>query len=180
MDRYAAGDDEAFGEVYDAVAPRLYAYLLRQTRDVTRAEDLVQHTLLQIHRMRGRFIPGSAVLPWVFAVARRLLIDDLRRLKRDVLHGADGLEEQNVRDGHAAADDVLVARDLAQRLQQELLRLPESQRVAFELMRYDGMSHAEAAETLGITVSALKLRAHRAYVALRRAMEDSATDPSER
>ena len=45
-------------------------------------------------------------------------------------------------------------------------------------MRFEGMSHAEAAETLGITISALKLRAHRAYVALRRAIGDSVTDPA--
>jgi len=47
MDRYAAGDQSAFADVYDGVAPRIYAYLRRQTGDAARAEDLLQQTLLQ-------------------------------------------------------------------------------------------------------------------------------------
>ena len=50
--------------------------------------------------------------------------------------------------------------------------LPESQRVAFELIKYDGLSVAQAAETLGTTVTAVKLRAHRCYEALRGALRD--------
>src|SRR3981081_1794597 len=64
MERDAAGDDTAFGLVYDALAPRLYRYLVRQTRDRARAEDLLQQTLLHIHRARDRFIPGKEVSPW--------------------------------------------------------------------------------------------------------------------
>ena len=63
MDRYARGDDAAFGEVYDKLAPRLYGFLLRHTRDRAKAEDVVQQTMLQIHRARGRFLPGAEVTP---------------------------------------------------------------------------------------------------------------------
>src|SRR5207253_9574955 len=72
MEQYAAGDDAAFARVYDALAPRLYGYLLRQTHERSRAEDLLQQTMLQIHRARDRFIPGAEVTPWAFAIARRL------------------------------------------------------------------------------------------------------------
>src|SRR5438105_9007550 len=85
MDRYARGEDAAFVEVYDHLAPRLQAYLMRQTRDAARAEDCMQQTMLQIHRARGRFLPGARVLPWAFAIARRLLIDMHRRTGREVL-----------------------------------------------------------------------------------------------
>src|SRR5262249_20161831 len=84
MDRYAQGDEASFSELYDALAPRLYGYLLRQTRNDTRAEDLLQQTFLQIHCARGRFIPGADVVPWAFAIARRLLIDGVRRSGREV------------------------------------------------------------------------------------------------
>ncbi len=73
MDRYAQGDDAAFSELYDALAPRLYGYLLRQTRNNARAEDLTQQTFLQMHCARGRFVRGADVVPWAFAIARRLL-----------------------------------------------------------------------------------------------------------
>lgn len=63
MDRYAAGDDSAFADVYDGIAPRLYGYLLRKTRDAGVAEDVLQQTMLRIHRNRGAFEAGAHVLP---------------------------------------------------------------------------------------------------------------------
>jgi RNA polymerase sigma-70 factor (ECF subfamily) len=172
MERYAAGDDSAFAEVYDAVAPRLFSYLKRQTGDDSRAEDLVQGTLLQMHRARGSFIAGSPVLPWAFAIARRLLIDSLRKRKRDVLTTAEVDTDEACTDGEA--DRLVEAKQVARRLEQELSRLPESQRIAFELMRFDGLSHVEAAAVLGATTSAVKLRVHRAYAALRAVLGDLA------
>ena len=74
MERYAAGDDAAFATVYDVLAPRLYGYLLRQTRERSSAEDLLQQTMLHIHRARVRFIAGAEVTPWAFAIARLSLI----------------------------------------------------------------------------------------------------------
>jgi RNA polymerase sigma-70 factor (ECF subfamily) len=174
MERYAAGDDAAFGELYDALAPRLHGFLVRQTRDVARAEDLVQQTFLQIHRARGRFIPGAEVMPWAFAIARRLLIDGLRRRKREVLvaNEEDATGTPTVATD-AAADDLVQAQQLATRIQQVLAGLPETQRVAFELVKQEGLSIAEAAQVLGTTVSAVKLRAHRAYESLRRVLGDA-------
>jgi RNA polymerase sigma-70 factor (ECF subfamily) len=173
MDRYANGDDGAFGELYDLLAPRLYGYLLRQTRNTARAEDLVQQTFLQMHCARGRFISGADVVPWAFAIARRLMIDGMRRGKREVLSSqdADSLDAEPVAAG-LAADDEVHAKQIAARIHHELARLPESQRVAFELVKQDGLSMAEAAEVLGISVSAVKLRAHRTYEALRAVLGD--------
>ena len=168
MDRYAAGDDAAFGELYDLLTPRLYGYLLRQTRDAARAEDLVQQTLLQMHRARGRFVPGAEVMPWAFAIARRLMIDGFRRGKREVLgEDGDASPGETLASADIAADDLVQAQELAGKIQRELLRLPEQQRTAFELVKQEGLSLAEAAQILGTTVAAVKLRAHRAYEALR-------------
>ena len=65
------------------------------------------------------------------------------------------------------ADDVAQARELATRIDRVLAKLPQSQRAAFELIKNEGLSVAEAAQVLGTTVAAVKLRAHRAYEALR-------------
>ena len=175
MDRYARGEDAAFEEVYDGLAPRLQAFLVRYTSDRARAEDVVQQTMLQIHRARGRFIVGSQVAPWAFAIARRLLIDMHRRGGREVLSptGDDSLT-QLLAAVDAPADDVVIAKEVAARLSVELGRLPENQRVAFELIKQDGLSVAEAAQVLGTTVPAVKLRAHRAYEALRAVLADLA------
>jgi RNA polymerase sigma-70 factor (ECF subfamily) len=171
MDRYARGEDAAFGELYDGLAPRLQSFLQRYTRDRARAEDVVQQTMLQIHRARGRFPPGAQVVPWAFAIARRLLIDMHRRGGREVLAPTSDETLTQVRAAlDDRADDVAIAKETAQRLSEELARLPENQRVAFELIKQDGLSVAEAAQVLGTTVAAVKLRAHRAYEAMRAAL----------
>jgi RNA polymerase sigma-70 factor (ECF subfamily) len=170
MERYAAGDDAAFALVYDAVAPRLYGYLLRQTHNRARAEDLLQQTMLHIHRARDRFIRGAEVTPWAFAIARRLLVDSLRRGWREVL-AEDG--EPDGKSDAPTADDLVHAQELADRIQGALSKLPQSQRAAFELIKQEGLSVAEAAQVLGTTVTAVKLRAHRAYEALRAALGDA-------
>jgi RNA polymerase sigma-70 factor (ECF subfamily) len=166
MERYAAGDDSAFGEVYDVVAPRLYDFLLAQTRNRALAEDLMQQTFLQMHRARGSFAAGAEVRPWAFAIARRLMIDGLRRTKREKAH----LSEETYASADKTAeppDQVASARQLADRMSEVLEHLPESQRTAFVLTKQHGLSLAEAAQVLGTTVVAVKLRAHRAALALK-------------
>jgi RNA polymerase sigma-70 factor (ECF subfamily) len=172
MERYASGDDAAFEDLYDELAPRLHRYFLRQTRDVDLADDLVQQTLIKIHRARGQFLSGAAVVPWAFAIGRRILLDHLRqRRRRHEAPTSDGEPpEEAAKD--PAADALVEAQETARRIQAALLRLPESQRVAFELVKQEGLSFAEAAEVLGTTVSAVKLRAHRAYQALRIVLGD--------
>ncbi len=174
MERYAAGDDAAFATVYDALAPRLYGYLLRQTRERGSAEDLLQQTMLHMHRARIRFIPGAEVMPWAFAIARRLFLDGLRRGKREPR--ADEAEPDAAPSGEPTADEVVHAHELERRIDRVLAELPESQRAAFRLIKEEGLSVAEAAEVLGTTVAAVKLRAHRAYEALRAALGDNMVD----
>ncbi|HXK18316.1 MAG TPA: RNA polymerase sigma factor [Polyangiaceae bacterium] len=176
MDRYAAGDDAAFGEVYDALAPRLYGYLLRQTREAARAEDLLQQTLLQIHSARGRFFPGAELMPWAFAIARRLMIDGYRKKKREAQLVEEGAPEAPTA---AGTDDLLHRKRLLQALDAEVSKLPEAQRVAFELTRREGLSLREVAEVLGTTVMAVKLRLHRAQLALRAGVGKRRRDDAE-
>ncbi|HYQ04386.1 MAG TPA: RNA polymerase sigma factor [Polyangiaceae bacterium] len=166
MERYAQGDESAFASVYDSVAPRVHAYLIRQTRDRAVADDLLQQTLLQIHRKRGTYVAGLPVLPWAFAIARRLYIDECRRRKTDALWSARDVGEDDRR-ASALPDDEFATREAARLVEAELARMPGNQRVAFELLKVDGLSHQEAAQALGTTVNAVKLRAFRAYSAIR-------------
>jgi RNA polymerase sigma-70 factor (ECF subfamily) len=175
MDRYADGDDSAFDALYDALAPRLYKYLLRQTRDRGRAEDLLQQTMLKLHTTRGRFLRGADVVPWAFAIARRTLIDSIRARKREAEANADPVAALETETGSSAlTDELLHSLRLARKVETELSRLPEPQRVAFELIRNEGLSVRDVAQILGTTANAVKLRAHRAYVALRAAIADEA------
>ena len=71
MDRYANGDAGALETVYDEIAPVLERFLDARV-DPARAPDLIAETFLLMHRTRGSFIRGSAVLPWALAIAERL------------------------------------------------------------------------------------------------------------
>jgi RNA polymerase sigma-70 factor, ECF subfamily len=170
MDRHAEGDPAAFGQVYDLLGKRLFAFFVRRTRDRAMAEDLVQQTLLQMHCARQSYVRGSDVVPWAFAIGRRLLIDAHRRRKNEVLF--DSAEDAGAAlDGRASRDEipdeVASTRQIAARVQASLDALPEAQRTAYVLVREEGLSVAEAAEVMGITATALKLRAHRVYEHLR-------------
>ena len=140
MERYSKGDEAAFAELYDAIAPRLLGFLRKATRDGFAAEDLMQQTLLQMHRTRGSFIPGAPVMPWAFAIARRLMIDSARRrrLERRLFSDAPADDDRMTYEPIAAmasADDLLHARRLQWRLQQRLDALPEVQRTAYRLLQ---------------------------------------------
>jgi RNA polymerase sigma-70 factor (ECF subfamily) len=173
MERYAAGDDASFEALYDALATRLYGYIRRHVRDHQRSDDLLQETFLRIHKARGTFLIGAAVLPWAFAIARRLVLDEGRRTRR-APRVMDEDEPAASEPGISTdgPEHMVAAREVARRFADTLARLPESQRTAFELLKEDGLSLAEAAAVLGVTVTAVKLRAHRAYASLRVALGD--------
>jgi RNA polymerase sigma-70 factor, ECF subfamily len=173
MSRYAQGDDAAFDAVYEDVAPRLTRYLRRHVREKTRMEDILQQTFLQMHAARGTFILGAEVVPWAFAIARRLVIDASRSRKREELLAVDD-EDLSDRGGIAMAvassEELVQAQQAGERLAAAYERLTEPQRTAFELVKIDGLPYAQAAAVLGTTVSGIKLRVYRVHSALRGAL----------
>lgn len=171
MDRYASGDPAAFGELYDALAPRMYAFILRKVGDVARAEDLVQQTLLKLHCARGRYVAGSCVTPWAFSILRRLYLDQERRKKLEVL-SADGTTDTNPSSPLANPEESATQKEQLQLLSASAAsELSPAQQLAFELVHYAQMTHAEAAEALGTTVASVKLRMQRANHVVRAALD---------
>jgi RNA polymerase sigma-70 factor (ECF subfamily) len=177
MGRYAQGDAAAFDVVYDEVAPRLERFLRRHVREKAAIEDLIQQTFLQMHGARGTFIVGAKVMPWAFAIARRLMIDSGRRIKmrrEDCLEmDGDELAARVPAPLAASGEEMMQAKEASSRLEAAFGRLSAPQRSAFELVKTEGLSHAEAATILGTTVTGIKLRVHRAYLALRAALGEA-------
>jgi len=184
MDRFAAGDDAALGDVYDLAAPAVFGFLKGLCRDPQRAEDLTQETFLRIHRARGLFRPGSPVLPWAYTIARRLFLDDVRARRAEKVVAAPGGVagtaggDRSASAGEAAraldtaaagpsAEELFADQELSRALDEALAQLPEAQASAFRLLKGEGLSIAEVAGIMGTTRGAVKLRAHRAYLTLR-------------
>lgn len=171
MERYQAGDERAFRDLYRLAAPRLRNYLIRLANSVPVGDDLLQQTFLKIHRARGAYVRGADPIPWFYAIAHRTFLDEARRASRAIVRSAgDDLPElpaaiTGVSDAHhtETADP-----ELAKAALDALATLPPPQREAVVLTKLEGKSVAEAAEIAGTTVGAMKLRAHRGYEALRK------------
>jgi RNA polymerase sigma-70 factor, ECF subfamily len=177
MARYAQGDAAAFDAVYEGVSPRLESYLRRHLRGTTRVEDIIQQTFLQMHAARGTFNAGSEVFPWALAIARRLMFDVGRKARREECRDMQNEDDLDARMAMAKAiasgEELLEAREIGACLSAAYDRLSEPQRVAFELVKTAGLSHAQAATVAGTSVTGIKLRVHRAYVALRAALDQA-------
>jgi RNA polymerase sigma-70 factor (ECF subfamily) len=178
MARFASGEDAALGEIYDLASPAVFTFLLRICRDRPLAEDLTQETFLRIHRARGLYRPGAAVMPWAYTIARRLFLDVARSRRSKAgastveAFESTGTNEQSPWDVEPAApvrsaEDLLADRELAQAVDDALAKIPENQATAFRLLKGEGLSVAETAAIMGATKGAVKVRAHRAYEALR-------------
>lgn len=164
MSAYVAGSERAFDELYRRLTPKVYGYLLRLARKPERAEDLVQVTYSKLHRARASYLDGAPLLPWVLAIARRAFFDDSRALRsrREDLTNEGVLPEPSA-SAAEAPDTSLLERGLA--------AIPEGYREAIVLTKITGLSVTEAAAVVESTPSAVKLRVHRGYKALREAME---------
>jgi len=175
MARYCDGDATAFRELHARVAPRLVAYLGRMCRERALAEDLAQQTFLKVHRARSAYVRGADPVPWMFAIAHRTFLDEMRRRKRsrvEVAQGERGVPEAAASITGEPADAAPTGADpqLVQAALAALDQLPPAQREALILTKLSGKSIAEAAAITGATPGAVKLRAHRGYVALRKAL----------
>jgi RNA polymerase sigma-70 factor (ECF subfamily) len=171
MDRFADGDNGAFDELYRAIAPRLYAYALRIAKhDRWLAEDLVQHTFANICERRGGFIRGARTMPWALSILRHRHLDMLKKPKREEFfpEGVGDTSEDCEAPGPAECTE---RKQLDELFRQELRRLPASQREVCELFYYGGLTQAEVAEMLDVSVAAVKSRVQRATESLRQIFE---------
>jgi len=173
MARYCDGDASAFRELYAAVSPRLYGYLVKMSRSRALADDLLQQTFLKVHRARAAYVRGADPLPWIYSIAHRTFIDEVRKGKRAKVNVGDGDDLPEIAadirgDAIDATDEPRVDSELLASTLDALAGLPEQQREAVVLTKLEGKSVAEAAEIAGTSVGAMKVRAHRGYEALRK------------
>lgn len=175
MARFCEGDSAAFDALFQRYARPVHGYLARLSGSAATADDLVQHTFLSLVRARGRFQAGSRFKPWLYAIATNAARDYQRRGKRP-----EELTEEGELPATLAADTP-GPRDagLERAVQTALERLPEGQRLPIIMHRFEGMGFAEIAEVLGLTESAVKVRAHRGYARLRELLAELRQEISE-
>jgi RNA polymerase sigma-70 factor (ECF subfamily) len=173
MDRYARGDQPAFAELYDLLAPRLWRFAMNLSRQRATAEDVVQQTFLQLHRARDRWIQGARVFPWAYAIARNIFLDIVRDGGSEAPVAGDTWDGDEPAAGKPLADQALDDRRRVAQLLKLIELLPEKLRIAFQLVVLEELSGAEAAEVLGLTPNNVKQRVFRARQLLERELGDT-------
>ncbi len=172
MERYADGDERAFTEIFHTLAPRVHAFLKRLSGSDDTASDLTQETFLRMHRARGTFARGHTVVPWAYAIARNCFTSHVRSPKYRAARGAVDVADHELSAGtDANGEEKLAAVQTAEIVGHTLAAMSVVNREAFVLLRFEGLSVAQAAEVIGATESAVKVRAFRAYEALRAALD---------
>jgi len=157
MARAQAGDREAYRALLEEISPIVLGWLRRWLTDAEDLADVYQDTLVHLHRARHTYDPARAFEPWLFAIARNAAADHARRRRRRALEtSVDDLPEVAL-EGEAFEPALADA----------LRALPQPQREAFTMLKLEGLSVGAAAARAGISPGALKVRAHRAYKALR-------------
>lgn len=164
MERYQQADPEAPAALVVSLSPALLRFFKSQVANREQADDLLQETWLRIHRVRHTYRPGEPVLPWVYAIARRVRVDGYRRTRRLTAHetGMEILPEPpprvEPRNSFPEFDTLIAA-------------LPEAQREVVTMLKVGGLSLEEVARATSSTVGAVKQKAHRAYKQLRKLLQ---------
>jgi len=166
---FRGGDEAAFRLLYERNARAMIAFCHRFVRDAPRAEELAQDVFVKLYRSAHRYQPSARFRTFLYRVATNHCLNEVRRAEftaRATGRGADGepADLDALPSRSADPHDEAVARSLEQAVVALLGGLPDKQRAAFVLCRFEGMSYEEIAETLETSVSAVKSLIHRATV----------------
>lgn len=159
------GDQHAYSAFLKEAATFIRVIARRYHRDAGAVEDIVQETLLSLHRVRQTYEPGRAVEPWVAAIAKARAIDALRaRQRRSAVETEAPAQMVDIADTATGAD---ARHETQAEVAAALAALPVGQRAAVRMLKIEELSLAEASKLSGQSVPALKSLLHRAMLTLR-------------
>jgi len=174
MERIKRGDTEALQELIETHQHRIFGAISKMLGGELDAEDLAQQVFIRVWKSAPRYRPTAKFTTWLFKIARNLVFNELRRRKR---HATQPLETGTIEDGvpqvqavDPAAkppDTLLIDAELQDAIQAAIDQLPETQRMAIILRRYDEFSYEEIAEIMDLSVPAVKSVLFRARADLR-------------
>lgn len=177
---YAAGNAEAFDQLYARHRGGLYRFLLRQCRAASVAEELFQDVWMSIIRTRGKYAPSARFATYLYRIAHNRLVDHFRRSShRPTLMDdpdddeGEGLVASLPADPREQPDALLQSKTQLERFHAVLAALPEVQREAFVMREEGGLSVEEIATATGVNVETAKSRLRYAIAKLRRGLEET-------
>jgi len=176
MVRVREGDTDAFRELVERHQRAVLNTIHRAIGDAWEAEDLAQRVFLQVYRSAKRYQPTAKFTTWLFTITRNTILNEHRRRSRHAAESLDALQDPADSEGagwqapdKTAPDPAqeVIERELKEKIMEAIRELPEAQRTAVILCRYEGLPYEEIARVLGCSVSATKSLLHRARLTLK-------------
>lgn len=165
---FANGDDSAFNQIMGKYKGIVIGITRRYFNDRSRAEDIAQEVFLRIYLSKNKYKPKSKLSTWIFRITANLCLNDIRSRKRE--EGNLDLINDNTSSTDRELDiiDKLEKEELNETVRSALLSLPERQRLAVILSKYDGLSYQEISKILNCSISAVDSILQRAKQTLKK------------
>ena len=175
MELIGAGDDRALEQLVERHQRLVIGTVGRMLGAGSDAEDIAQQVFVRVWKNAKRYEPRAKFTTWLLKITRNLVFNELRRRSRHPqvpLQAESEEEERPLKDEHAVAPDAsLLEHELQEAVDAAIANLPETQRMAVILRRYEELSYEEIAESLDQSVSAVKSLLFRARTELRQSLK---------
>jgi len=180
MLRVKTGDDSAFDYLVQKYRRPLVSFMYRMARNTAAAEDLAQEVFLRVYRSRQSYEASAKFTTWLYRIATNLAVNharDTRHERPEVTVSLDEPDEESgttpdVADSKVTVEEALVLRERMLAIRSKVEALPERQKMAVIMHKYQQMDYKQIAEVLKLSESATKSLLFRAYETLREQLKE--------
>lgn len=163
------GDESAFSELMRRHYRGVVNYIYKFTHSVENSEDLAQEVFIRVYRSIDRYRPEAKFTTWLYKIATNVSITAVRYSNREKNVSLDEMEESNQQTGDEkifSASDFTFRREISALIFEALETLPEKEKIAIVLCKYEEMPYIEVAEVIGCSVGAVKAYVYRGRMKL--------------
>jgi RNA polymerase sigma-70 factor (ECF subfamily) len=179
MLRVAAGDDSAFDYLVEKYRRSMISFMYRMTRNQSVAEELAQEVFLRVYRSRQTYAASAKFTTWLYRIATNLAVNYARDTKHERPENIVCIDEPDtetgmtvdVADGSLNAEQAILRRERLDAIRKHVEALPERQRMAVIMHKYQGLDYKQIAAVLKLSESATKSLLFRAYETLRETLK---------
>lgn len=175
-----AGDDSAFEYLVQKYRRPMVSFMFRMAHNSAAAEDLAQDVFLRVYRSRESYEASAKFTTWLYRIATNLAVNHARDTRHERPENTVSLDEPDEENGRTldlpdrtpSAEDAIVQRERVAAIRQRVQALPERQRIAVVMHKYQQMEYREIADVLKLSESATKSLLFRAYETLREQLKE--------
>jgi RNA polymerase sigma-70 factor (ECF subfamily) len=161
--RIARGDDDAFEILVNRHQTSVLNLIYRFIGDRTQAKDLAQEVFIRVWQAAKTYKPEAKFTTWIYRITANLCFNELKSARRKRWFSFNQSDEdsgvaieERLADSAPSAEDILLEKERSRQISDALQSLPENQRMALLLKRYDALSYQEIAQVIGCSVSAVE------------------------